>query len=286
MPEPALDRRERHAGIISPRAGLAPQIVEVQVQDLRAPAREPPCRLERHPTPPHFVTKDASAGKGSPAGSFLRASKTARSTVETGARRGFFAFVFLAGRNRSPRTCSHWSGRSSPRRQPVSSAAIIKGRSTGFPAHFRPRLSMPGAQAANSRSSSPGCRRRVRASSRASLTAATVPTLNGVNGSGPPRTAQLNIARSSARSRLPATVGRWRRNASSDSRVTSSARRSPNARPLTTAFGIGPAALSLPVTRLASCGIPRAVRSALADRPAEIARVATVQPRDDCTPRF
>ena len=54
------------------------------------------------------------------------------------------------------------------------------------------------AAAASSRSPSPGCRRRVRASSRASLTAGTSPIRNGERGSRPPRTAQLNAARSSA----------------------------------------------------------------------------------------
>ena len=59
-------------------------------------------------------------------------------------------------------------------------------------------------------------------------------------GTRPPSTAQLNIARSSARSRLPATGGRCRRNASIISRVTPSARHSPNCRPLTTVSTIGP----------------------------------------------
>ena len=106
MPEPPLNRRQRHAGIHPPRARFAPQIVEVQPVDLRALTRQPPRGLDRPPTPPHFVTEHERrpAGGAPPPDRSYGASSTARSTVEIGTRRGFFAFVFPAGRNSSPRT--------------------------------------------------------------------------------------------------------------------------------------------------------------------------------------
>jgi hypothetical protein len=55
--------------------------------------------------------------KGSPTGSFLRASSTVLSTVEIGTRRGFFAFVFPAGSNQRSVT--------GERRSPESPKAIF-----------------------------------------------------------------------------------------------------------------------------------------------------------------
>ena len=82
---------------------------------------------------------------------------------------------------------------------PVSSAAVM--------------MSCSPPAAARSRSSSPGCRRRLRASSRARRTAGTSPTRNGDARHQPARDRPIERRRAGdARSRLPATSGRSRRN--------------------------------------------------------------------------
>ena len=100
MPEPALNRRERYTRVHPPRASFAPEIVEVQVENLGARA----CQARRLNCPhalAQFVAKDVErageASRGSTSNvalsASLRISSTARRRVEIGTRRARPVFV-------------------------------------------------------------------------------------------------------------------------------------------------------------------------------------------------
>ena len=86
---------------------------------------------------------NASGGRGSPAGSFLRAVQDRPEPAGDGHPPRLFAFVLPAGRNRSRPDLMPLQRQQLAAPQPVSSAATMIAEQ-GIAAHGRPRLSMPG----------------------------------------------------------------------------------------------------------------------------------------------
>jgi hypothetical protein len=57
VPEPALNRRQRHAGIHPTRARLSSEIMEMQVEDIRSLARQLPSGLDGAAAPTNLVSE-------------------------------------------------------------------------------------------------------------------------------------------------------------------------------------------------------------------------------------
>ena len=172
---------KRHPGFEPSRAGFVAQIMEVQIDARRVPRATLPtaCRLSptsaRNRAPaarsvshaflmvrtgsPRTPNTYAAAGYSRPAGSVFAISRTAARRVEMGTVRGVPSFAFSARMSSSRRsmfTSAHRRFRSSPRRQPVSIAAMMS------PDSLTPASRVRAPAAASRPVSSSGVRRRVR----------------------------------------------------------------------------------------------------------------------------